>query len=189
MEHREAVGCRYGVEEGPRIMIVGYSHHADVDNESITIDTVQLASAGKMQQFPFFARLPTYLDLDRQDFWRQIVFLNFVPSAIGDSSQRYAWASRDMHERGFNRLKRMIGTHKPTHIFVATPKPDADHYAPFRLRDLGPYHEQMFDAGGRNIRILEASIDGHRTRIAVLPHPQGARTVQMRLAFSHALSS
>ncbi|MBP8232866.1 MAG: hypothetical protein KAY22_11225 [Rhizorhabdus sp.] len=167
---------------------MGYSHHADVDHENVTIETAQLASTGQMQKFPFFARLPTYLNLDRADFWQQVVFLNFVPTAIGDASRRYAWASREMHERGFERLKRMIATHRPTHIFVVTPKPDADHYAPFRIRDLGPYSAQRFDAAGRPVKILDASVEGHRTRITILPHPQAARTNQMRAAFSHALS-
>lgn len=170
-----------------KILIVGHSHHKqdhEEDYEDFTIDTVENAKDGEMQRYPFFARQPRYLNLDRKKYYETVALMNFIPVAL---SHRYANPSPELLELGRERFIRVLSCAKPTHVFVLSS----------RLKFGQDLPKTSEEKRGENLKVLTTSYfsfpvgsyeaGGHISLCCQLPHPQSARTEAMQQAFARML--
>jgi len=176
------------VDRPQRILIVGHSHHKkehEDDYEDFTIDTVEKAKAGEMQGFPFFARQPRYLEIERQQYYETVALMNFIPVAL---PHLYAKPSPDLLELGRQRFMRVLSQENPTHVFVITSRLKFG-------RDLSATSEEV---RGEKLSVLTTSYGsfpmgsyhttGGASLCCQLPHPQAAKTTAMQEAFALMLS-
>lgn len=192
IEHQPWKGKNYEQADA-RILLVGHSHYSDEpDHEGLTIQTAEHAAAGDMNWSPFFARPHRWLgdSTSQRDFWDSIAFINFIPDVIGGSAKRYGRGTPDQHERGFERLVRVITEMKPTHVFVTTPKPEAGKQPEYRISSLpgASEGEPIRVDGGSRYRTLHMQAGHGPVKIALLPHPQSARKADMQQVFSTMLA-
>jgi hypothetical protein len=187
MEHRlyKPIGF---ADRPQRILIVGHSHHRqehEEDHEDFTVDTVEHAKEGKMQRFPFFARQPRYLNLERRQYYETVALMNFIPVAL---LHRYAQPSLALLERGKQRFMRVLSEENPTHVFVLSSR------LTFR-QDLPTTFEE---ARGEPLSVLTTNsgsflrgsyhTTGGTSLCCRLPHPQAASTAAMQEAFARMLA-
>lgn len=183
MEHQIWRGERYndGLRGGLKVAIMGYSHWDDAaDHERKTIDTIEGVLSGDDTP-KFFSTIRNYFGLDAHaDFWPMVLFFNYLPETVGGGSERYRNGTAAQYEAAEGRFMRVIDDHKPDIIFAFSTKvhdrlPNGFIEAATRLKS-GHAHGH-YDHGG------------HRTAVAMLPHPQGANGASMRQAIDEMLGS
>lgn len=193
MQHREWKGPDFG-KSANRIFIVGYSHHGVDDDADCTIGAIErvLADDPEMRIYPFFNRPHRYLgdEMTKDEFWKSVVFLNFLPRVIGDGSKRFNWGSSEDHAEGLKRLRLLVDLHEATHVFVLTPKPNKPRYAPHRISDLdGMVPEGPVVVEERSYKRSVLNTLHRKVRFSYLPHPQAARTLHMQEVFRVQLAT
>lgn len=190
MEHRLYIPAGFA-DRTQRILIIGHSHHRqehEEDHVDFTIDTVERAKAGEMQVFPFFARQPRYLGLNRRQYrqyYETVALMNFIPVAL---LHRYATPPQELLERGRQRFIHVLSREKPTHVFVLSSRLKFGQVLP----------QTSEEARGENLSVLTTSyfsfpVESYRTNdhasvCCQLPHPQAAKTAAMQEAFDLILA-
>ena len=171
-----------------RILIVGHSHHKnehEEDHEDFTIDTVERAKAGKMQRFPFFARQPRYLDLERQLYYETVALMNFIPVAL---SYRYETPSLDLLELGKRRFMRVLSEENPTHVFVLSSRLKFGQNLPATAEELRGEKLSMLTTNYGSFPMGSYHTTGGTSLCCQLRHPQAAKNVAMQEAFARMLA-
>ncbi len=123
IEHQPWLPTNESGIEGQKIAIVGYSHYVDgIDHDGVTNEVVQSITDGEYT-FQFFDKIMRYFGFDDPaDFWHKVIFFNFLPSAIGPRSEKYAVGTAAELERGKSRFLKIIQVEKPDKVFVFTSK-------------------------------------------------------------------
>jgi hypothetical protein len=78
---------------GQRLAVVGYPSWTPHDSRPFSVDFVRNVVDGVESRAHFFNAIPGYFGMDRADFYRHVVFFEFVPCAIGGPEDRYKWAT------------------------------------------------------------------------------------------------
>jgi len=127
IEHTPWVGSAYeqGLD-GQKIAIVGYSHwlsDGEPDSPNVTIDVISRVVSGEYDDIAFFRLVREYFgNDDASEFWKKVMFMNFVPEAIGTGDDRYESASGPDQIRGQQRFLKLMKEHSPDKILVFTTK-------------------------------------------------------------------
>lgn len=188
IEHRPWVPEGYR-ERRLRLLIVGHSHHYDpkkeADTVDLTVNCVQAAKLGEMQQFPFFARQPRYLGLDvgqNAEYYDQVALINFVPQAL---THRDASPTSEQVAQGRKRLKRVMADLKATHVFVLSSRLKFGTDLPATDQEENGVPLHVANADGTNFHWATYTHEGQTTKCSRLPHPQAAITKSMQAAFAY----
>ncbi|MHB8283501.1 MAG: hypothetical protein ACYDD1_02385 [Caulobacteraceae bacterium] len=183
IEHLPWVGSGFAAGlNGEKVAIVGYSHwknEGESDRENMTQDVVARVVSGEYAAIRFFSDISRYFGYaESPDFWRQVLFFNFVPDVIGNGDQRFAYATPEQTARGAERAKRIYAQHGIDRAFVFTTRGWNDHPA---LREEEVTRKSQLPDGTRfTWGTYEGG--GHVTKAFGLRHPQGAPGEAMREA-------
>lgn len=167
---------------GMRIGICGYSHYTDdEDHDGLTRDILGDVISG-VASYRFFTAIASAFGYkDVGDFWGRVLFFNFLPSAVGDSSLKFAAASEDENERARARVARILDEHEPDKVFVFSEKA----WAAFPKTD-----EELSGAAAPPGEARDGTYKtsrGHRVEAFGIRHPQGASAALLREAVSIAM--
>lgn len=183
MEHLPWIGpdYKFGLE-GQRLAIVGYSHwlwdgHED-EIEGTRHCIAKIVSGD--ERISFFTAIRNYFGYDsHDDFWRYVMFFNYLPNCVGGSSRRFGDGTAEQIGIAKKRFLRLIREGLPDKIFIFTsrrwafPQPDGP------LRQLHPEFS--------NFLCGTYIVNGHRSQAFFLRHPQGAGGELMRQAVKFIL--
>jgi hypothetical protein len=185
IEHRPWVGDRYAIEgiDGQRIAIMGYSAWTPNDHDGYTIESVRNVISGAWRNVQFFQAIARYFEMPAADFYRCVLFFEFVPCAIGGGAQRYAVATPEHAEAGRTRALRIVKDHQVQKLLVFSAK--AWSSMPPMVEALSG---QLPCLPGAPFRIGTYDLDGARTVAIGLRHPQYAPKATMRAAVKSALA-
>lgn len=116
---------------------------------------------------------------DHKDFWKRVIFFNYMPCGVGEASARYNVGSSEMRTRAKRRFISILGEVKPNKVLVFTHKgwmdcPDTP------CEPLGNAFPPDFTWG-------KYAIGEHVTAAYGLRHPQGANGDTMKRAVRHIL--
>ena len=112
---------------GQHIMIVGYSHYRkkeDPDHAGFTRGAVRKVISGKEKKYggAMFSAVPSYFgDFAREDFWKKVLFFNFVPDSFLDT-EKFATARGNQLEVAKKRFNKILGKEMPDKVFVFSRK-------------------------------------------------------------------
>ena len=184
IEHLAHVGSDYRSGfNGQRVAVVGYSHWLGEEEEETANCTrlcVQQVVCGKWR-IRFFSQIKSYFGYERHEqFWRKVLFFNYLPNCVGGASQRFHNGTPEQISHAQERFLRLISTGRPHKIFVFTSRRWAFPGGPSNPEPLGNefpgFSRRAYYAGG------------HAATTFFLRHPQGARSELMRQAVKYALA-
>lgn len=194
IEHEVWVGDKYKCGLGSkrqRIAIVGHSHYVSDGNDYKELTKTVVKGIQDGEKRPFFTQIQSYFDaLDDKDFWNRVLFLNFVPSAVGSDKEKYAKASQEQIDLGRERFRRVLNEYQPQKVLVFSNSkdkgwqtmPDTDEEA---VRDelfcLGPGDLAHFTWG-------TYKVEGHTILAFGLRHPERAPSDLMKRAVRHIMA-
>lgn len=102
-QYKEGLG-----QTGQRICIIGYSHYKEAnedDADDFTIHVLTAVSNGTSSE-RFFTCIRNYFEFDNHlDFWRRVLFFNYVPHVIGNSDNRFGIANEQAVARANERCR------------------------------------------------------------------------------------
>jgi hypothetical protein len=120
IEHKPWRGLNYesGIN-GQRVAIVGHSHHSNEnDTENLTLDVIS-DIVSKQQSYKFFDQIRDYFGFqDSADFWKRVMFFNYLPDSVGTDDERYKFGTEEQFERGKERFWRILMDYRPQKVFV-----------------------------------------------------------------------
>lgn len=186
IEHAPWIGNDYkdGIA-GQKVAIVGYSHHhISNDYDAMTEDVVRKVRERLegYEKIRFFADIASYFGFrGKSDFWDKVVFFNFVPDMIGNSSKRFDKASEDQHRRGAQRSLRIMADLKPDKVFIFSKKA-CDQFPPSEDNVDGRPNPKL----GVQFERFGIGRYGNSTAI-FLRHPQGANGSVLREAVAQGM--
>jgi hypothetical protein len=179
------VGDRYAAEgiDGQRIAIMGYSAWTPNDHDGYTIESVSNVISGAWQNVQFFQAIARYFEMPAADFYRHVVFFEFVPCAIGGGEQRYGVATPEQTDAGRKRMLRIVQEQRVQKLFVFSAK--AWSIMPSMV-DIVPGSPSSSPGVDRCVGTYD--FDGLRTLAIKLRHPQYAPKAKMRAAVQTAIA-
>lgn len=187
MEHDPWIGKDYQDKVGiggQCIAVIGHSHYGNKpDFPGYTTGAISSCVHGGNEDFDgsmaTFDAVPGYFGFnDARDFWPKVIFLNFLPTLVGTSEEKFGYGSDEQIKAGVHRLLRIFQNYKPTKAFVFSSKawdccPKTLEGTEQRLSDrLG--HDFLGFRGG-HYGTLEAP-----TMTFGLRHPMGASKDRMQ---------
>jgi hypothetical protein len=190
VDHLPWCGPDYG-KLGPKIAIVGYSHHRsqeDIDDDQFTIATVKEFIELPVNEHLFFAKVRSYFgEADCAAFWSRVLFFNALPDCIGvndgERDERFDHGTSDQCARAKPRFLRILADHQPDKVLVFTEK--GWRTIPNTIEE-----ERGEECPALSPEFTEFSrgtymVNGKAIAAFGLRHPQGARTDLMRAAVEH----
>ena len=188
IEHRPWVGDRYAGEgiDGQRTAIMGYSSYTTENTEDYdgyTIECVSKVISGVDRTMRFFNAIPGYFEMPAADFYRRVVFFEFVPRAVGGPEQKFAVATLEQAEAGRRRVLRIAQKHQIQKLLVFSAKAWSS-MPPMVEAASGP----LPSLPGTDFRMGTYDLDGVRAIAVGIRHPQNALKAQMRAAVQAALA-
>ncbi len=177
---------------GQRIAVVGYSHwlgEGEVDSDSATLKTIRKVTAGEdgFDAIGFFVQVRNYFGYsDHTDFWKRVLFFNFLPACVGDAEHRYGSGTKEQIARGQERFLRILEQFKPHKALIFTARgwqecpPTVEERQTNRLLILG--------AGFPRFTLGTYELVDHTVAAFGLRHPQYADPELMRSAVQHILA-
>lgn len=164
--------------------IVGYSHwvgNGDGDHIEVTQECISKVVSGEFRTL-FFTAVRNYFGYEKhEDFWRRVMFFNFLPNAIGGPGQRFGAGTEDQVNIARDRFLRLIRENLPNRVLIFTSRHWAFPEIDVPLQKLGQNFPSKF--GYR-----QYAVGSHEVTTAFfLRHPQGANKELMRRAVQHVL--
>lgn len=189
IEHLHWRGCDYkaGIE-GQRLALIGYSHWGEEDDTPAegTRTCIRRVIAGEYR-LRFFTSIRNYFGFySHSEFWRRVIFFNYLPESIGDGDERFNWGTEEQIHRAQKRFLSILENEQPHKVLVLTKK---------GWLSCPPTHEQNSPSEGPPLPLTgfpgfswrTYELGGTVVRAFGLRHPQGANGELMRRAVRHVL--
>ncbi len=127
----------------------------------------------------FFTQIRSYFGYrDHDNFWRRVIFFNYLPSLVGRAGQRFSHGTPEQRRIAQERFQRILREKVPQKVLVFTSSWWA--FPPMETpQSLGPEFPRFLH--GRY------NIGGHHIAAFFLRHPQGASGDVMRRAVKYVL--
>ena len=182
MEHKVWRGKGYDGEgiRGSRVCIVGYSHWLgagkEADDADTTTDVVAKVVSGEYR-IAFFTQIRNYFGFkEHADFWRRVVFFNYLPNAVGGADARYHSAT-DV-EPANKRFEKVLAKEQPDKVAVFTMKGWRGLAPVLALSPCG----RVLSLGLKLCELRRYDVGKKCVPVLGLRHPQGAPGELMRQA-------
>lgn len=180
IEHEPWIGDEYltGIED-QKVAVIGFSHHVnETDHPRVTADMMSVIAGegpdpGGWRKIAFFVQVRNAFGFsNHRDFWKRVMFFNFIPNSVGRDDARYAPGSATQLQHAEQRVLQLFEAYAPNKAFLFSTKA-WNNFPKTRERQAGddPKMGERFD----DFRMGHYDFPQSTTTVLRLRHPQGAR--------------